>query len=83
MLELWCVRFSHDDPDVLVANSDGTFVTLIRVYDGRVYVSDDETTMQVTIRKIPTDDKSKLIYFVEDDDGSGVALKGDRVVLWS
>ena len=34
--------------------------------------------MQVTDRKIATDDNSKLIYFVEADDGSGVALKGDR-----
>ena len=34
-------------------------------------------TMDVTGRHIVTD-KSKLIYFVEADDGSGVALQGDR-----
>ena len=66
-------------PYRLDTNSDGTFVTPIRVYDGRVYVSDDENTMQVTNRKIATDKiSSKLIYFVEADDGSGVALQGDR-----
>ena len=66
-------------PYILHMNCDGTFVTHIRVYDGRVYVSHDETTMQVTIRKIATDKiSSKLIYFVESDDGSGVALQGDR-----
>ena len=32
-------------PYILHTNSDGTFVTSIRVYDGRVYVLDDETTM--------------------------------------
>ena len=42
-------------PYRLHTNSDGTFVTPIRVCDGRVYVSDDETTMQVTNRKIATD----------------------------
>ena len=66
-------------PYRLHTNSDGTFVTPIRAYDGRVYVLDDETTMQVTNRKIATDKiSSKLIYFVEADDGSGVALQGDR-----
>ena len=35
--------------------------------------------MQVTNRKIATDTiSSKMIYFVEVDDGSGVALQGDR-----
>ena len=65
----------------LHANSDGTFVTPIRVYDGRVYVLDDETTMQVTTRQIATDNiSSKLIYFVKGDDGGdvGFALYGDR-----
>ena len=66
-------------PYKLHTNSNGTFVTPIRVYDGRVYVSDDETTMQVTNRKIATDKiSSKLIYIVEADDGSDVALQGDR-----
>ena len=55
----------------------GTFVTLIRVYNGRVYVLDDVTTMDFTKRHI-VGDNSKLIYFVEADDGSGVALQGDR-----
>ena len=35
-------------PYRLHTNSDGTFVTSIRVYDGRVYVLDDETAMEVT-----------------------------------
>ena len=52
-----------------------TQITLIRVNDGRVYVLDDVVSMQVTNRKIATDDNSKLIYFVEADDGSGVALQ--------
>ena len=55
---------------------DGTFVTPIRVYDGKVYVLDDVATMDVTGRHIVVD-KSKLIYFVEADDSSGVALQGD------
>ena len=58
-------------------NVDGTFVTPIRYYDGRVYVFDDVATMDVTKRYI-AGDKSKLVYFVEADDGSGVALQGDR-----
>ena len=41
------------------------------------YVLDDVTTMDITGRHI-TGDVSKLIYFVEADDGSGVALHGDR-----
>ena len=56
-------------------NVDGTFVT--RYYDGRVYVLDDVATMDVTGRHI-AGDKSKLVYFVEADDGSSVALQGDR-----
>ena len=39
---------------------DGTFVTLIRVYRGSVYVLDDVTTMVVTARQIAKDG-SKLI----------------------
>ena len=57
-------------PYRLHTNVDGTFVTPIRYYDGRVYV---------TGRHIATDKLgSKLVYFVEADDGSGVALQGDR-----
>ena len=33
---------------------------------------------RLPIESIATDDKRKLIYFVESDDGSGVALQGDR-----
>ena len=55
----------------------GTFVTPIRVYSGRVYVLDDVTTMDITGRHI-AGDESKLVYFVEADDGSGVALQGNR-----
>ena len=62
-------------------NSDCTFVTPTRVYDGKVYALDDEATMKVGEWFIETDKiSSKLIYFVyfEGDDGSGVALQGDR-----
>ena len=38
---------------------------------------DDVATMDVTCRHI-VGDISKLIYFFEADDGSGVALQGDR-----
>ena len=67
-------------PYRLHTNSDGTFVTPIRVYDGRVYVLDDVTTMVVTTRQIASDDNSKQIYFVkgDDDGGVGFALHGDR-----
>ena len=64
-------------PYRLHTNVDGTFVTPIRVYDGKVYVLDDVATMDVTGRHI-VGNKSKLVYFVEADDGSGVALQGDR-----
>ena len=63
-------------PYRLHTNVDGTFVTPIRVYDGKVSVLDDVATMDVTGRHIVSD-KSKLIYFVEADDDSGVALQGD------
>ena len=63
-------------PYRLHTNVDGTFVTPIPVY-GKVYVLDDVSTMDVTGRHI-VGDKSKLIYFVEADDGSGVAWQGDR-----
>ena len=69
-------------PYRLHMNSDGAFVTPIRVYDDRVYVMDDETTMQITTRQIATDRiSSKLIYFVKGDDGGGgvgFALHGDK-----
>ena len=60
-------------------NVDGTFVTPIRYYDGRVYVLDDVATMDITKRHI-AGDKSKLVYFVEADGGSGVALQGEGKV---
>ena len=56
-------------------NVDGTFVTLIRYYDGRVYVLDDVATMDITKRHI-AGDKNKLAYFVEADGGGDVALQG-------
>ena len=62
----------------LHTNEVGTYVTPIRVYNGKVYVLADVVSMQVTNRRIATGDKSMLIYFVESDDGSGVALQGDR-----
>ena len=67
-------------PYRLHTNSDGKFVTPIRVYDGHIYVLDD-VTMKVTTRQIATDTiSSKLIYFVkgDDDGGMGFALHGDR-----
>ena len=64
-------------PYKLHTNVDGTFVTPIRYYDGRVCVLDDVTSMDVTKRKI-VGDNSKLIYFAEAEDGSGVTLQGDR-----
>ena len=42
-------------PYRLHTNSDGTFVTPIRVYDGHVYVMDDVITLQVTTGQIATD----------------------------
>ena len=56
-------------PYRLHTNSDGTFVTPVRVYDGKVYVLDDVATMDIGNRQIATD-TSKLIYFVK---GDGVA----------
>ena len=63
-------------PYRLHTNVDGTFVTPIRVYDGKVYVLDNVATMDVTGQHI-VGNKSKLIYFVEPD-GSGIALQGDK-----
>ena len=60
-------------PYRLHTNSDGVFVTPIRVYRGNVYVLDDVTTMQVTTRQIATDG-SKLINFVKGDDDGGVSF---------
>ena len=49
------------------------------MYDGEVYVLDDVATMKVGEWYIETDKiSSKLKYFVEGDDGSGVALQGDQ-----
>ena len=60
-------------------NTVGTFVIPIRVYDGKVYELDDVATMEIGNREIETDKiSSKLVYFVEGNDGSGVALQGDR-----
>ena len=43
------------------------------------FVLDDVATMDVTGRHIATDKLgSELIYFVDADDGSDVALQGDR-----
>ena len=65
-------------PYRLHKNTDGTFVTPIRYYDGRVYVLDDVTTMEVDDRDLTTDTiNSKLVYFVKGDGDSGVALQGD------
>ena len=60
---------------------DGTFVTNIRVSDGKVYVLDDVATMVVVNRYLTTDIiNSKLVYFVKGDGSSGdiVVLQGDR-----
>ena len=62
-------------PYWLHTNVDCTFVTPIRVYNGRVYVLDDVATMDITKRHI-AGDKTKLVYFGEADGGSGVALQG-------
>ena len=66
-------------PYRLHKNAVCTFVTPIRVCDGEVYVLDDVATMKIGEWHIETDKiSSKLVYFVEGDDGSGVALQGDR-----
>ena len=58
---------------------DGTFITPIRYYDGRVYVLDAVATMEIGYRDLITDTiSSKLVYFLKRDGGSGVALQGDR-----
>ena len=42
-------------PYRLHKNVDGTFVTPIRVYDGKVYVLDNVATMEVDDRNLTTD----------------------------
>ena len=42
-------------PYRLHKNTDGTFVTPIRYYDGRVYVLDDAATMEVSDRSLTED----------------------------
>ena len=60
-------------------NVNGTFVTPIRYYDGRVYVLDDVATMEVGDRSLTEDTIcSKLVYSVKGDGGSGVVLQGNR-----
>ena len=52
----------------LHTNVDGTFVTPIPTYD--------VTTMDVTNRYIATHrTRSELVYFVENDDGSGSGVR--------
>ena len=64
-------------PYRLHKNADGTFVTPIRVYDGKVYILDDVATMEVGDRDLSTDRiNNKLVYFVKGDGSSGVALQG-------
>ena len=82
--EDYCVEIEQSHvlgfpPYRLHTKVDGTFVTPIRYYDARVYVLDDVAKMDVTGRHIASDKLgSKLVYFVEADDGSGVTLQGDR-----
>ena len=66
-------------PYRLHTNTDGTFVTPMRVYDGKVYVLDNVATIEVGEWYIETDTVSiKLIYFAKGDGGSSIALQGDR-----
>ena len=63
----------------LHTNVDGTFVTPIRYYDGKVCVLEDVTTMGIGDRQISTDTISvKPIYFVKGDRGSVAVLQGDK-----
>ena len=60
-------------PYRLHKNADGTFVTPIRVYDGKVYVLDNVATMEFGDRDLITDRiNSKLVYL----GSSGIALQG-------
>ena len=62
-------------PYRLHTNSDGTFVTPIRVYSGRVYVLDEVATMEIGGPQIETDEiSSKLVCFVKGGGGIGAAL---------
>ena len=46
-------------------NVEGVFVTLIRVYSGRVFVLDDVVTLEIGNRQIATDTiSSKLVNWV-------------------
>ena len=66
-------------PYRLHKNVDGTFVTPIRVYDGKIYVLDDVATMEVGDRYLTTHTiSSKLVYFAKGEGSSGVALQGVR-----
>ena len=57
-----------DLPYTLHKNTDGTFVTPIRYYDGKVYVLDDVATMEIGDWYLETDTiNSKLIYFAKGD----------------
>ena len=59
--------------------ADGTFVTPIRVYEGKVYVLDDVATMEVDDLDLIMDEiNTKLVYFAKGDWSSGIALQGDR-----
>ena len=49
-------------PYRLQKNADGTFVTSIRVYDGKVYVFDDVATMEVGDRDLLTDKIKNKCY---------------------
>ena len=62
-------------PYRLHKNTDGTFVTPIRFYDGRVYVLNDVATLEVGGRSL-TEDTTGI--FCKGDWGSGVGLQGDR-----
>ena len=74
----YVLRFTHYR---LHKNVDGTFVTPIRVYDGKVCILDDVVTMEVGNRYLTMDTiRRKLVYFMKDHGSSGdiVALQGDR-----
>ena len=66
-------------PYRLHKNVDGTFVTPIRVYDGKVYVLAVLPRWRLPISYAMDIISSKLVYFVKGDGSSGdiVALQGD------
>ena len=43
---------------------EGTFVTPVRIYSGRVYVLDDVATMKVSNRRIATDTRAMVVVVV-------------------